>query len=94
MARESLKQKASRIAATEGAIRIILAGEKTSLAMVIGDTDSYIVRIKPGFQHCTCPAVVNPCAHILAVQKIWTPAEPGLMEWVKAQIESLDKVLA
>jgi len=92
--RESVEQKASRIATTEGAIQVIRASYKGCEAVVIGNSDSYVVRIMPGLQHCTCQARVNPCAHILAVQKIWQKADEGLIEWIAKQTQGMGKHLA
>jgi hypothetical protein len=58
------------------------------------DGDPYFVEYHGGVWHCDCPARVNPCAHIRAVQKVIDfPAEKPTLSPVNIGTSWVDDLL-
>lgn len=86
--RESIRRKARRLSITKGSIQITRAGFDFVEAIVKGYTDTYLVRIKPGYRNCSC-AAIGECSHILAVKNYWVPIDGAEIEELEGKFKAV-----
>lgn len=76
MTREAIEQKAARYLA-EGRLTVRSRDGHTVRATCTGNADYELGHEPESGWFCSCPAYVNPCAHLLSLQLVTTSREVG-----------------